>query len=88
VLLCPTGAPELIEQRLRLFEVGRVEAFGEPVIDRRQKVASFRMAPLVAPQAAEARSDAQFPHLGLLLPGDAQRLAVLFLGGNGMPLAQ
>src|SRR6516165_3100575 len=37
-----------IEQRSSLFEVGRVEALGEPAIDRREQVARFGMPALVA----------------------------------------
>jgi len=48
----------------------------------------FGAAVLLVPQAGEACRSAQFPHLGILRPGDAQRLAVLFLGGSGMPLPQ
>jgi hypothetical protein len=32
---------ERVEQSLRLFEVGRVEAFGEPTMDRRENIACF-----------------------------------------------
>ena len=35
---------ERFEQRLRLFKVGRVEAFGEPTVDCGEKVAGFGMA--------------------------------------------
>src|SRR6516165_2788047 len=69
--LRPTVAPELIEERLRLFEVGRVEAFGEPAVDRREQVASFGAAALVATEPGNTRGGAQFPELGLLLLGNA-----------------
>jgi hypothetical protein len=39
---------KLVEQRLRLCEIGRVETFGEPAVDRREKVARFGTAALVA----------------------------------------
>ena len=32
---------QLVEQRLRPFEVRRIEAFGEPAIDRREQIAGF-----------------------------------------------
>src|SRR6266478_5813105 len=38
---------KLVEQRLRVFEVGRVEAFGEPREDRREEVAGFGVTTLV-----------------------------------------
>jgi len=65
-----------------------VEAFGEPAVDRRQKVAGFGAAALVAAEAGEAHGGAQFPELGTLLLGDAERFAIEFLGGLGMPLPQ
>ena len=40
---------EFVEQRLCLFEIGHVEALSEPTIDRREEVASFRAAALIAP---------------------------------------
>src|SRR6516165_5405774 len=79
---------QLVEQRLCLFEVRRIEAFGEPAVDRRQKVAGFGGATLVAAQPSEARRGAQFPELGVLLPGDAQGFAIELVGGLGMPLSQ
>ena len=63
--------PEFVEQRLGVFEVGRVEAFGEPSIDRRQDVVGFGTATLVAAEPGEAHGGAQLPELGLLLLGDA-----------------
>jgi hypothetical protein len=78
---------KLVEQRLRVFEVGRVEAFGEPREDRREEVAGFGVMTLVATQPGEARGGAQFPELGLLLLGDAQCFAIQILGGRGIPLA-
>src|SRR6266478_1404454 len=41
---------KLVEQRLRLFEIGRIEAFGEPAVDRGEKVAGFGVTALVAAQ--------------------------------------
>ena len=35
------GSCQFVEQRLRLFQIGGVEAFGEPAVDRREKVAGF-----------------------------------------------
>ncbi len=62
---------KLVEQRLRVFEIGCVEPFGEPAVDRREDVAGFGAAALVAAEPGEARGGAQFPELGLLLLGDA-----------------
>ena len=35
-----TSSAEFVEQRLRILQVGSVEALGEPVIDRREEVAA------------------------------------------------
>src|SRR2546423_14382461 len=77
---------KLVEQRLRFRQIRRVEPFGEPAVDRGEKVAGFGAAALVAAEAGEAHSGAQFPELGLLLHGDAQGCTIQFLGSPGMPL--
>src|SRR5271169_5408593 len=46
---------KFVEQRLCLFEIGRVETFGEPTIDRCEEVAGFGAAALVAAEPGEAR---------------------------------
>src|SRR5215475_13368351 len=78
----------LVEQRLRLFEVGCGEALGEPAVDWGEQVASFGASAFVAPQPGEAHGGAQLPEFGLLLSGDTERLAIQFLGGLGIPLSQ
>ncbi len=57
----PTST-KLLEQRLRLLQVGGIEALGEAAVDRREKVASFGRFALVVP---EAREVARFPLLRL-----------------------
>ena len=84
----PLDAPKLAKQRFRFFQIGGVEAFGEPAIDRRERVARFAATTLVALQAGEACRRLQFPQLGVLLAGDAQRFAIQFLSGLGLPLPQ
>src|SRR5215472_8176141 len=79
---------KFVEQRLCLFEIGRAKAFGEPAIYRREEVARFGAAALVAAEPGEARGGTQFPELRLLLLRDAQGFAIEFLGGLGMPLPQ
>jgi len=51
----------LIEHRLRIFQVGGVEALGEPAVDRGEQIARFHPSALLAPQPAEARRRAQLP---------------------------
>jgi hypothetical protein len=40
----------------------RVEAFGEPVVDRREEIASLGALALVAPEAGEAGGGAELEH--------------------------
>ncbi len=80
------GSRKFVEQRFCFFEIGRVETFGEPAVDRREEVAGFGVAALVAAEPGEARSGAQLPELSLLLLGDVQGFAIQFLGGLGLPL--
>ena len=91
VMLSPqllTSSSQLVEQRLCLFEIGRIEALGEPAIDRRKEIAGFGAKALVAAKPGETDGGAQLPELGLLLHGDTEGFAVVFLGGFEMPLAQ
>src|SRR5690348_4678614 len=67
-----TGSRKLDQQRLRLFEVGGAEAFGEPAVDRREKIAGLGVAALVAAEPAEARRGAQFHTLCTLSPRHIQ----------------
>jgi hypothetical protein len=39
---------QLIEQRLRLFQIERVEAFSEPAVDRSEKIAGLIRLTLIA----------------------------------------
>jgi len=53
-----TGSRQLVEQHLSLFQIRRVEPFGELAVDRREKVAGFGAAILIAPQPGEAHGSA------------------------------
>ena len=44
--------PEFLQQRLRLLEIGRVKALGEPAIDRRQQLAGLGVLALLLPEAS------------------------------------
>src|SRR6516225_9504348 len=66
---------ELVEQRLRLFEIGGVETLSEPAVDWGKNVAGFCVMALFAVQPCQAHGGAQFPEFCLLLPGDAQGFA-------------
>src|SRR5262245_61569843 len=45
---------QLIQQCSCFLEIGRVEAFGKPAIDRREQIAGVAALALVAPEAGEA----------------------------------
>ena len=60
------------QQRLRLLQIARVEAFGEPPVNRSQELARLLHLALVAPEACEAHGGAEFPGFGLLLPCDGE----------------
>src|SRR5215471_14158958 len=84
----PIQSRQRIEQRPRLFEIGRVEALGEPAVDRREKVAGFGVPLLIAVEPGKAHRSPQFPELSLLPLGDPQGFAIEFLSCLGMPLPQ
>ena len=65
-LLGSRSCPELLQQRLGLPQVERVEAFGEPVIDRGEKIVGPLSFTLIAPEPRHARRCAQLPGLCLL----------------------
>jgi hypothetical protein len=64
-----TSSSQLIEQRLCLYKVGRVEALGEPAVDGREQLAGFGTPAPVAAEPGEAHGGAQFPELGPLWCG-------------------
>src|SRR5262245_27423567 len=47
-----------VEQRLRLFQVARVEAFSEPPVNRSQQLARLLHLALVAPEACQTHCGA------------------------------
>ena len=66
------GSRQLIEQHLRVLEIGGVEAFGKPVVNGREKFARLRPPALLAPEPRKARRSAQFKRFCLLLAGNAE----------------
>ncbi len=46
----PKRSPQLVQQRLRLFQIGSVEALGEPAVDGCQQIARLAPPALFAPQ--------------------------------------
>ena len=65
---------QLVQQRLRLLQIARVEAFGEPPVNRSQQFARLLHLALVAPEACEAHGGAEFPGFGLLLASNCERV--------------
>jgi hypothetical protein len=59
-----------VEQFLRILQIARVEAFGEPPINRSKQFASFLRLPLITPEAREAYCGAEFSGFCLLLARD------------------
>ena len=68
-----TSRRQLLQQRLRLLQIARVEALREPPVNRSQQFARLLHLALVAPEAREAHGGAEFPGFGLLLAGDRER---------------
>ena len=65
---------QLVEQGLGLFQIERVEAFGEPSVDRSEKIAGLIPLALIAPEAGHAHRRAEFKYWRLLVAGDHIRL--------------
>jgi len=63
---------EVVEQRLRLFEIRRIETLSEPAVDGGEQIMRFGPSALFAPQPGEACRGAQFIGLGLLAAREAQ----------------
>ena len=49
---------ERLKQRLCFLKIARLETFGEPTVDRREEVAGFPVATLIAAEPGEARGGA------------------------------
>jgi hypothetical protein len=58
---------QLVQQDLRLFQIERVEAFGEPAVHRNKQIAGFIAPALITPESRHAYRRAQFPGSCLLL---------------------
>src|SRR5262249_48565084 len=69
------GSGQLVEQRLRLDEIARVEALGEPGVDGRQQGTGLGGLALTLPEPREARRGAQLQGFRLLCPRDVERAA-------------
>ena len=73
---CSSNEPlrrQLLEQRLRLLQIERVEALREPAVDRSKQFASLLRLALVAPEACKAHGGVEFPEFCLLPARDRAR---------------
>ena len=75
---------QLIEQRAGLLQIERVETFGEPAVDRSEKITRLIPLALLAPEAGEAGGSAKLEQERPLrigdLKGGAKRALSLFGG--------
>src|SRR5262245_17775746 len=81
ISMSASASAQLVEQRLGVLQVARVEAFGEPAVDRGEEIARFGALALIAPEAREARRSAQLERAGALLAGDGEGAVV---AGGGL----
>jgi hypothetical protein len=79
---------QFFKQRLRVFQIGRRQALGEPFIHGGEDVAGLGAAPLVAAETGKVRRGAKLKEPGLLLAGDTQGFAIQVLGAIGIILAK
>jgi hypothetical protein len=56
-----------IEQSLGLLQIGRVEAFAEPAVDRREKIAGLGAFPVITPELGEAGGGAELQQFRTLV---------------------
>ena len=70
----PVLSTQLLQQCLRLLEVGRVKPLGEPAVERRQQRAGFGALALLLPQARAAHRRSQLQRPGLLAAGHVEGL--------------
>ena len=64
---------ELVEQSPRLFQIGSIEAFGEPAVDRCQQIAGFGLPTVLAQQPGQAHRPPQFKPACALLDRNPER---------------
>ena len=65
--------------RLGLFQIERVEPFGEPAVNWSKQFASLPHLALVAPKAREAHCGAEFKGFGLLLARNCECALEIYL---------
>src|SRR5262249_30084940 len=79
------GSRQLAEQLLRFFQIGGIEAFGEPVINGGENGARFLALPLALEEPGEARPRPQRPRFCTCPAGDRLANRGLSLALVGLP---
>jgi hypothetical protein len=69
------GLSKSVENRFCRFQVGRVEAFGKPVVDRLEEHQGISGTAVVAQEPGKARRGAQVPRPGRLARAPSRALA-------------
>jgi hypothetical protein len=54
---------QFVEQPFRLFQIPRIEPFGEPAVDRSENLASLDPPAMSTPEPRHAHRGAEFPEL-------------------------
>jgi hypothetical protein len=70
---------QFLKQRLRLLQIARVEALGEPSVDRSEKLAGLIPLTLIAPETGKASRSAQFMGPRILSAGYGQSPTITLL---------
>src|SRR5262245_31523444 len=84
---CSRSSRQRLEERARVTEVGGLEAFGEPRIDRAQYGPGAGAVVLLIEQPRQARRGAQLPSPGALTACDVPGLLEAGAGGGDDSLA-
>src|SRR5262249_32782583 len=79
---------QLVEQRLSVFQIDRVEALSEPAVDRSEQFASLLRLALVAPEAGPTDRRAQLPRFFLLLARNRECVIKILFCFFGVRLAR
>ena len=76
---------KLVEERLGVLQVLGVEAFGEPLVDRREEVSGLVGFALTEPEPRQLRRGPEFPVFGTLTAGDFDSLVETDFGLDWFP---
>jgi len=71
---------QLIEERLGVLQDRCVESFGEPAVDRREKIMGFGALALITPEAGEAGGSTKLKSFRILSVRYGKTLPIILLG--------